>query len=109
MTNSRVSRGRSGVVGEAQPIPVPASPFVEDALITAIPTALGSNELHDLIELILSRFEDHEARVEDVRPTDIRDGTELVGECEEMCEGSDGENIRVEEDDLVELGETEDV
>lgn len=76
-------------------------------MVSAVPTASLADEVENLGELVDTRSENHEAGVEYVRPSDIWNGTELVWEGEKVGQRTDWEDVRIQEDDLVELNEAE--
>jgi len=109
MKYARVCSGGSGIVRKAEPVPVLSSPFVENTLVTAIPTAARLDQLTNLLEFVLSRCQYHHARVKNVWPSDIWHSTELIGQCEEVGELTNWEDIGVQEDYLRILREAKDV
>lgn len=107
--DERVCGRWRGVVREAQPVPIPAAPFVEKTLISAIPGAVDLEELVKLVKFLLARRQDQDTRVEDIWPADVGDCRELVGEIEQMVQWFERKNICIQEDDLGILGKAKDV
>jgi hypothetical protein len=107
--NLRISSGGCSVVSEAEAVPVFTTPFVEKALVTTVPGALGLGQLHQLSELCVARGKDHHPRVENVGPSHVWHSRKLVGEGKEMRELANGEDICVEENDLLILSKSEDM
>jgi hypothetical protein len=58
--NARICGGRSCVVSKAEPIPITVAPFVEKALVAAIPRRFRGYEMVELFEFVLSRGEDED-------------------------------------------------
>ena len=79
-------------------MPVVTSPFIEDSLVTSIPGSFRFEELSELVELLFTRCEHHDTRVEYVGPTNVGNSSKLMGKGEEVRHGPYGENIRVQED-----------
>ena len=96
--DSRVHRGGGSVICKTEPMPVIASPLVKDTLVATVPRTLGLEYLEDFFELVLSRGEDHDSRVEDIRPTYVRHSGEFVRDREEVRHRPDRKDIGVEED-----------
>lgn len=107
--NSRVCCSRSGVVGEAEAIPVAASPLIQETLVSSVPGTVLLQEVRELLEFVFSRSEDHHSRVEYVWPSYVGNSGKLVLKREKVGHWSDRKNIRVDEDDFRELGEPESV
>jgi hypothetical protein len=105
----RVHGSRRCVVSKAEPVPVASSPFIEKTLIGTVPTAFGFWERHELFELVLPRGQDHEARVEYVRPAHIWYRREIMRKCKEVREWTNWKDIRVKKDYLRVLGEAKGV
>jgi hypothetical protein len=76
-------------------VPVVAAPFVEQALVSAIPRALFPHKVSKGFKFLVSRGEEHDTRVEDIWPPYIWDCSEFVGKLKEMREGPQRENICV--------------
>ena len=104
--NVRICGCGSCVVGETEPVPVVAAPFIEDTLVTAVPGGIGGYEVVELVKGVVAWSENENTRVEDVGPTDVWYGRKVVGKGEKMGKRSDGEDIGIEKDDLVVLDET---
>lgn len=78
-------------------MPVIASPFVENTLVASVPRPFRLEKIRELLELFLSGREDQDTRVEDIGPTNIWNGRELIWKCEKMRHRPHGEDVRVEE------------
>ena len=100
MCNLRVGCGGSGVVDETEPVPVGPSPLVQQALISAVPAPLSFLQLHELIELVFAWSYDQDSRVEDIGPSDVRNGSKLVRRREEMGYRQNRKDICVQENYL---------
>ena len=92
----RVHGGRRCVIGKAEPVPVASPPLVKEALVGTIPTAFGFRECHKLLELVFPRGQDHEARVEYVRPAHIWYRREIMRKCEKMRECTNWKDVGVQ-------------
>jgi hypothetical protein len=62
--------------------------------------------LGELVKHVLSWSEDEDPRVEYVGPTDVRHCRELMGDGEEVRNGTKNKNVGVKKDDFGELSET---
>ena len=87
-------------------MPVVTSPFVEDALVSAVPGTLRFEQIHQLSELVFSWGENKDSGVENVRPTDIGYRRKFLREGEKMRKRPYREDIRVQEDNLRVLRQT---
>lgn len=83
------------VIDKAKPVPIGPAPFIEQTLVSTVPTSLGFSKLLQFLELVLSRGEDHHPGVEYIWPSYIRYSGEFVRESEQMGERADGENVGV--------------
>jgi hypothetical protein len=90
-------------------MPVVSTPFVDKSLITTVPASLRLGELQQFGKVRFVRGENHQTRVEYIRPTDIWHGREPVVEREEMGEGACREDVCIKENDLLVLREPESV
>ena len=88
-------------------MPVVTSPFVENTLVSAVPGTLRFEQIHQLPELVLSWGKNKNSRVEYVRPTDVRYRRKFVREGEKVRKRPYRENVRVQEDNLRILRQTE--
>ena len=80
MRRSRRVCGRRGcIVYEAQPVPVSGTPFVEETLVAAIPGAFRFQEMIELGKFVLPWRQDHNTRIEYIRPSDIGYCREFMG------------------------------
>lgn len=63
-------------------MPISCAPFVEETLITSVPRSFELEEVIELVKFILSWGENHNTGVENIGPTDVGDGSEMVGNME---------------------------
>ena len=82
--NVRIGCRWSCVVCKAEPIPVRPSPLIQQSLVCAIPRPFLLEQVHELLELVLSGRESHHSGIENVRPSDVRYGRELVVQSEQV-------------------------
>lgn len=75
----RVGSCRRRVVSETEPMPIFAAPFVQKALVTAIPTSAGFQEAHKIVEVMITRRGNEDPRVEDIWPPHVWNSGEFMG------------------------------
>ena len=68
----RVNRSRGSIIRKTEPVPVVASPFVEDTLVASVPGAFRLKKFRKLLKLLFPGCENQDSRVEDVGPTDVQ-------------------------------------
>lgn len=59
----------------------------------------------ELVKFVLSWGENHNAGIEDIGPTDVGSRSERMGDVKQMGDWTDWKYVRIQEDDLGELGE----
>lgn len=97
-----VSRRRD-VVCEGKPVVVVLEVHIQQALICAVERDAAFGHGHHGVVVAHVRGEHHDARVEEVRPADIRRSCEGVGQLKELVGSPVGDNIGVDVYDLAKL------
>lgn len=93
--------GRGGdVVGEADAVVAGAEVHVEQALVGAVEGLASVGHGAQAVVLGEVGRQDHDARVEDVGPPDVRGGGEGGVDVKELVGGAVGDDIGVDVDDL---------
>jgi hypothetical protein len=107
----RVSVYGSGrcIVSKAEPVPVASPPFVEKALVCAVPTAFCFGECYEFLELVFPRGQDHETRIEYVRPAHIGYRREIMRKCEKVRECTNWKDIGIQKNYFGILSEAKNV
>lgn len=84
VNGSRVCSSWGCVIRKAEPVPVAAAPLVEEALVTAVPSALREKEAREVAKLVLAGRQHEHAGVENIRPSNVRYGGKFMRNSEEM-------------------------
>jgi len=98
-----VSRGRD-VVGEAEAVVVVLEVHIQEALVGTVERDAALGHGHHGVIVAHVRGQNHEARVEEVGPTNVGRRREGVGKAEELIGGAVCHNVGIHIDDLAELG-----
>jgi len=87
--NGRIDSSWGCIVSKAEPIPVPSTPVVEKPLISSVPRSLGLEKVIELVKFVLSWGKNHNAGVEDIGPTNVRNCSERMRNMKQMGDWTD--------------------